>query len=293
MVSWGRRYLTVRPDEFRIDYMINPYMDPEVQPDPVRSAAQWQAMVTTLGDLGAEVEELDPAVGCPDMVYAMNLGQAWIRDGEKHVLMSHMRFPQRRAETPVAAQWFADHDFTVHWLGGEPPREIDGELDQWGSSGLPAPSFESGDAFWFNGKLAVAYGPRTDHAALDLIGEVMGVDVLPVHTTHPAMFHLDLSFCPLTEDSALVCPGAFDDETGKALWKHVPDPIEVSVDQALAFAANAVVVGDTILGAGLDPDLTRQIEQRGVAVRSLDVDQFHLSGGSIRCLTNPLDIVLG
>ncbi|MDN5727810.1 MAG: arginine deiminase-related protein [Propionibacteriales bacterium] len=292
MVSWGHRYLTVRPDEFRIDYTINPYMDPAVPPDPVRSAEQWQAMVSTLRDVGAEVEELAPPADCPDMVYAMNLGQAWIRDDERHVLMSHMRFSQRRAETPAAAQWFADHGFTVHWLAGEEPRRVGGELGQWGPADLSAPCFESGDAFWFSGRLIVAYGPRTDHAALERISEVMGVDVLGVHTTHPAMFHLDLSFCPLTETAALVCPGAFDDKTGKDLWKHVPDPIEVSVDQALAFAANAVVVGDTVVGVGLDPTLVRQIEQRGLRIRTVDVDQFHLSGGSVRCLTNPLDIVL-
>lgn len=71
----------------------------------------------------------------------------------------------------------------------------------------------------------------------------------------------------------------------------IPDPVVVSVSQALAFAANAVVVGDVVLGSGLDLELS-EIVARGLHIEHLDLSQFHLSGGSVRCLTNPLDIVL-
>ena len=36
-LSWGRHYLMVEPDHFRVDYAINPYMDLADQPDPVRA----------------------------------------------------------------------------------------------------------------------------------------------------------------------------------------------------------------------------------------------------------------
>ena len=39
-LSWGRRYLMVEPNHFRVDYAINPYMDVQEQPDPVRSREQ-------------------------------------------------------------------------------------------------------------------------------------------------------------------------------------------------------------------------------------------------------------
>ena len=44
-LSWGRRYVMVRPDHFRIDYAINPYMDLADQPDPRRAMAQWVDLV--------------------------------------------------------------------------------------------------------------------------------------------------------------------------------------------------------------------------------------------------------
>ena len=32
-LGWGHRYVAVAPTHFRVDYRINPFMDPAVQPD--------------------------------------------------------------------------------------------------------------------------------------------------------------------------------------------------------------------------------------------------------------------
>ena len=52
----------------------------------------------------------------PDMVYAMNLGlaleSATSGDVDRQVVLSHMRYAQRRMETPAADDWFAGHGFT-------------------------------------------------------------------------------------------------------------------------------------------------------------------------------------
>ena len=55
-LEWGRRYVMVRPDHFRIDYAINPYMDPADQPDRHRAMAQWVDLVSTVERLGGTVE---------------------------------------------------------------------------------------------------------------------------------------------------------------------------------------------------------------------------------------------
>ena len=51
-LSWGNHYVTVRPDHFRVDYVINPYMDTAIQPDAERTLAQWESLVATLRGLG-------------------------------------------------------------------------------------------------------------------------------------------------------------------------------------------------------------------------------------------------
>ena len=37
-LPWGRHYLMVEPEHFRVDYTINPFMDLADQPDPVDGA---------------------------------------------------------------------------------------------------------------------------------------------------------------------------------------------------------------------------------------------------------------
>ncbi len=113
-LQWGRRYVVVQPTHFRVDYAINPFMDPDVQPDPHRAMDQWQALVETIRGLGGEVDVLPQREDAPDMVFAMNLGLAVVRsDGQRHVVMSHMRYPQRRMETASAQPWFAAHGYTT------------------------------------------------------------------------------------------------------------------------------------------------------------------------------------
>ena len=47
-LRWGRRYVMVRPDHFRVDYRINPFMDPADQPDPALTRAQWDDLVAAI-----------------------------------------------------------------------------------------------------------------------------------------------------------------------------------------------------------------------------------------------------
>ena len=81
------------------------------------------------------------------MVYAMNLGLALeCEDGvARQVVLSHMRYAQRRMETPAADEWFAAHGYTRRMIGRD---------------GVGA-HFEAGDAFAWRGELIV--GLRTAH----------------------------------------------------------------------------------------------------------------------------------
>ncbi|MFC5729503.1 MULTISPECIES: dimethylarginine dimethylaminohydrolase family protein [Nocardioides] len=282
-LEWGRQYAMVDPSHFRIEYAINPFMDPAVQPDPGRARAQWEELAATLRALGAPVEEIPARPEAPDMVYAMNLGLValrpdWSGPGRRSVVMSHMRFPQRRVETPAARRWFESRGFAATYVGRD---------------GVGA-HFESGDAFPYRGELVVGYGPRTDELALKHLADDLGVQVQGVRLVHPAMYHLDLAFCPLDDDHALVCPSAFDDASAAALLKLVPKPVILSEEEAIgSWCANSVVVGRTVVMPSCPRRVRNWLETLGFEVVVVDVSEFHLGGGSIRCLTNPLDITLG
>ena len=150
--------------------------------------------------------------------------------------------------------------------------------------------------FAWGDALVAGFGPRTEELALKHLATDLGVRVRGVRITHPAMYHLDLAFCPLDERRALVAPGAFDDASAAALLELVPEPLVLTDDEALTtFCANSIVVGRTVVmpagapGAGRG----RSCADWDFEVVEVDVSEFHKGGGSVRCLTNPVDITLG
>lgn len=280
---WGSQYVMVEPTHFRVDYAINPFMDPDVQPDAGLAMAQWQTLVATMRGLGATVDVLAQRPDAPDMVYAMNLGLGLVRpSGERHVVLSHMRYPQRRVETATARAWFSERDFATSYVGRE---------------GVGA-HLEAGDAFAFGDALVVGYGPRTEKLALKHLATELGIRVRGLRITHPGMYHLDLAFCPLDSRRAIVCPAALDAASAAALMELVPEPLVLTEEEALTtFAANSIVIpsssGSTVVMPGCPARVRAGLEAWGFEVVIVDVSEFHLAGGSIRCLTNPVDVTIG
>lgn len=273
-LGWGRRYLMVRPDHFRIDYVINPYMSTQDQPDPDRTMRQWESLRHAITDAGGTVEVLDQRPDSPDMVYAMNLGLAAL---PSRVTVSHMRFEPRRKESVTAADWFSGHGFELSRTGGE---------------GV-GPHFESGDAFVFGDSLVVGYGPRTEADALKHLATEWDLRVRGLRIVHEGMYHLDLPFCPIDSTHALVYPPAFDAASQAELEGIVPEPIVLTDEEAFAFSGNSIVVNDTVIMPSCSPRLRQLLTDLGLDVVVLDLSEFHKGGGSVRCLTNPLDFDLG
>jgi N-dimethylarginine dimethylaminohydrolase len=281
-LGWGHHYIAVEPTHFRVDYVINPFMDTAVQPDRPAAWRQWHEMVETLRGLGARVDVLPQRSDAPDMVYAMNLGLGVRRhdaeDGAPRVVMSHMRYPQRRMETRSAQSWFTEHGYATSYVGRD---------------GVGA-HLEAGDAFAFGDALVVGYGPRTEELALKHLASDLGVRVRGVRITHPGMYHLDLAFCPLDDRRAIICPSALDEESVEALLAIVPEPLLITEEEALTtFCANSVVVGRTVVMPACPDHVRTQLEEWGFEVVVVDVSEFHKGGGSIRCLTNPMDVTIG
>jgi N-dimethylarginine dimethylaminohydrolase len=278
MLNWGKHYVVVRPDHFRVDYVINPHMDPTEQPDPARTHDQWNDLVAAIEGHGGRVDVIAQRADAPDMVYAMNLGLGMVREsGTQHVVMSHMRYDERRMEVATAQPWFVDRGFTTSYVGRE---------------GIGA-FFEAGDAFAWGDALVVGYGPRTEELGLKHLANDLGVRVRGFQITHPGMYHMDLAFCPLDERRAMVCPSAFDEVSAEALLALVPEPLVLTEAEAMTFCANSIVIGKTILMPNCPVRVRAQLEEWGFEVVLVDVTEFHKGGGSIRCLTNPVDVTIG
>jgi len=271
-LSWGRRYLMCRPEHFRVDYAINPWMDVGAPVDRDLALAQWDTLAETIERAGAHVERISQLPDNPDMVYAMNYG---LVDGDQ-VAITSFRHDQRKPEAEAAEWWFGE-------AGLRTTRLADAR----------AGAFEAGDAFLFGDSLLVADGPRTDGSTHGVLSRELGVRVAGVGIVHPALYHLDLSFCPLDETRAIVAPAAWDRAGRETVAALVPDPLVIDEEEAFTFCANSVVVGDVVvMPAGVPPRVARRLEAWGFSVETVDVSELHKGGGSIRCMTLPLDTVL-
>jgi N-dimethylarginine dimethylaminohydrolase len=199
------------------------------------------------------------------------------RTGRPHAVMSHMRYAERRTETTSAQPFFADLGFTTSYVGRE---------------GVGA-HFEAGDAFAFGDALVVGYGPRTEELGLKHLANDLGIRVRGFRITHPGMYHLDLAFNPLDARRAMVCPAALDEASAAALLALVPEPLVLTEEEALTFCANSIVIGTTILMPACPDRVRARLEEWGFEIVLLDLSEFHKGGGSIRCLTNPVDVTIG
>lgn len=270
MLGWGTRFLVCPPTHFGVLYEINPWMRRDVAVDPDRARAQWDTLVATLGEAGAAVEVMDPVDGLPDLVFTANAG---IVNGGQFV-PARFANPQRQGEEPVNAAWFADRGWRVDVL----PR--DGIQEG------------AGDALPFAGGLIGGYRWRSDVVGQEALARLTGADVHLVELADERLYHLDMTFCPLDRRRALVVPAAYTAEGWDLLRNLVPEPFEVTLEEALTLAVNSVVIGTTVVMTACPPRVGRQLEAWGFDVCLLDVSEFLKAGGGVRCLTLALDVTV-
>ena len=270
-LSWGHRYLMCPPEHFGVLYEINPWMHREVRVDAERARQEWHDLKATLEQAGAAIEVLEPAPDLPDIVFTANAG---VVNGRQFV-PSRFMHPERQGEVPCDVDWFEQHGFTVEQL----PEHVHHE--------------GAGDALPFGSVLLSGYRFRSDAASHAYLSRLTGAAVRSVELADERLYHLDLTFCPLDARRAMVAPDGWDSYGRRVVEALVPELLVLDLDQALAFCANSVVVGTTVVMPSCPPTVGRQLEAWGFDVVVCVVDEFLKAGGACRCLTLALDVTLG
>uniref|UniRef100_A0A914DCX6 Amidinotransferase n=1 Tax=Acrobeloides nanus TaxID=290746 RepID=A0A914DCX6_9BILA len=264
------RILMCRPTHFRVEYSINPWMNPADKVDKEKAMNQWNNLKATIEKSGAIVDVLEPtgASHLPDMVFTAN---AAVVRGKKAYL-ANFHYEERKGERHFYEKWLRSHGF-----------------ETLGSVDFP---FEgAGDALWAGknqNKLFCGVGPRTDPRALSDLAENLKNEnpfkVLGVRLIDPRFYHIDTCFCPLEEGLAIWFPAAFD-QVAQHNMKNEIELVPVSEKDAKQFSCNAVVVGKTvILNKGAD-DTGKMLQKLGYTPEFVDMSEFIKSGGSAKCCT--------
>jgi len=257
---------------------------------------QWCSLVNILTQkLNVNVLLCPPAVGCLDMVFAANGGLA---RGNK-VYVSRFKAAARTPETPAFLDYFKS-------LGFE--------------SRVSSLHFEGqGDALFShtntkNPLLWIGHGTRTDPHSHDEVCEFFGmennltwdpvkkefinkearkgVNAFPLKLVSDEFYHLDTCLCPLDAgNQVLYYPPAFTEKGNARIQQQfgADNCIAVSKEDALAFACNAISIGDNIVMNKATDALKVTLKKRGYNLYENPMSEFLLSGGSTKCCVMHLD----
>jgi N-dimethylarginine dimethylaminohydrolase len=265
------RLLMCPPDHFDVRYIINPWMQDHLRAaDAARAGAQWLALRDTLS-AHADIEVQAPVADLPDLVFTANAGLVY----RNRFVPSRFRHVERRGEEVHDAAWFDAHGFVSSPL----PDGIDFE--------------GAGDALFERGapRLWFGHGHRSNADAVPALSALLDIDVVPLRLVDARFYHLDTCFCPLEGGHLLYYPPAFDDDAQAAIAARVPAAkrIVAAEADALAFACNAVNLGDAVVLNRASPALRNRLREAGFATQEVDVSEFLKAGGAVKCLSLRLD----
>ncbi len=272
MLSWPKKVLMVRPNGYRVEYAINPYMRDASgalqKVDPLKAQAQWDALGAQFRALGLSVEILEGNPQYPDMVFCANQTLPYLSD-RPSVLLSRMHSPQRQGEVQHFAQWAE-------------------------RSGLPITAvtdfeFEgAGDAIWNYpmGELYAGFGWRSDERAYAQVQKCTGAKIHLLKLVSEDFYHLDTCFAVLNATTAAYVPEAFD-EAGRETLRHGFKTL-IAIDFSEAnrhFAGNCVSVDGlhVILQSGAEK-FCRQLRSSGFTPVEVETGEFMKAGGSVFCM---------
>lgn len=257
-----RRYLMCEPAHFRVEYAINPWMDPEAPVDPELAVKQWQRLRETLVDIGHTVHTLEPLPGLPDMVYAAN--GALVIDGTAYG--ARFRYPQRAAEAGAHRRWYERHGW--RYVAPGPTNEGEGDLACVG------------------GMVLAGYGFRTDPAAHQEVQEVFGRPVISLRLVDPRFYHLDTALAvldPSGRGRVAYYPGAFSPSSQAVLRRLFPDALIADETDAAAFGLNLVSDGRHVVINAEAGAMAATLTAAGYVPVPVELSELHKGGGSAKC----------
>jgi lysine-ketoglutarate reductase/saccharopine dehydrogenase-like protein (TIGR00300 family) len=261
------RFLMCPPEFYQVDYVINPWMEGNVDRARVGLAAeQWQRLHEVFAR-EAIVELVGPHSGSPDMVFTANAGLVLGED----VVLSRFLHKERQGEEPYFRTWFQQHGFRIHEL----PKDL--------------PFEGAGDALVdrFRAHLWAGYGFRTELDAHAILASALGVEVVSLRLIDKRFYHLDTCFCPLEGGYILYYPPAFDSRSNNQIERRVPANRRLALEEgdAINFAANGVNIRDLLVVHRAGESLKARLAAAGFRVFEAPLTEFLKAGGAAKCLT--------
>jgi N-dimethylarginine dimethylaminohydrolase len=255
------------PDYFTVDYVINPWMaGNEDSLNLDRARRQWEELRAGIAEY-ADVVTIEPQPSLPDMVFTANAGVVY----KDKAIASHFMPHERRPEEQWFKQWFRDNGFDL--------LDLDEKIGFEGAGDCLHD--RRGPWIW------TGYGFRTEIEAHREIEDFFDLEVVSIRLTDERFYHIDTTFCPLTDGFLMYHPPGFDYDSRIAIESRVPPHKRIIVDTMDAgnFACNAVNIGDQVFMNKASDPLKARLMLAGFQVNEVNLSEFLKAGGSAKCLT--------
>lgn len=265
------------PDHFDVIDVKNPFMVGKAGTvDKAAARAQWEGVRDAFAANGKTVKLIDPVEGVEDMTFCANTTMVGLTTRMERVcLLSRMRHPSRRREVPYFEAWFKKEGYRIERLKDE------------------TAMFEGmGDCLWHPGKRLLwgGYGFRSDPEVYKEVAQIFEAPVILIRLVNERFYHLDTCFCPLSQESVLIYPSAFDPESLGLILKIFPIVLVAEEYEATKFlACNAAVIDSRVALMQTGADIAaRHIRAIGITPVELETGEFMKSGGSVFCMRMPI-----
>lgn len=146
-------------------------------------------------------------------------------------------------------------------------------------------NIEGGDVAVLDEVVFVGVSNRTNLLAIEELRKILTIkgikkEVIPINFDK-SMLHLDCVFSTLGKNSALVSPYVYDQDIIK---KYIKNIIEVTKEEAKAFATNFVYLGEDRLVTS-NMSIGNKLKNLGYKVKVLDYSEIVKGEGSLDCCT--------
>ena len=221
--------------------------------------AQHHGYEVALADLGCKVLRLPPMPDLPDSVFVEDIAVVV----DELAIITRPGAPSRRPEVPAVADAL------------KPYREL---------VAIEAPgTLDGGDVLRIDKRVLVGISGRSTLAAIGQMRAALaplGYTVEGVPVT--GCLHLKSAVTQVAADAVLVNPAWVD----VALFEGtnvVPGMEVIAVDPVEAYAANAVLIDDSIIYPTAYPRTRALLERRGIPVHTVDVSELIKAEGAVTC----------
>lgn len=276
------------PDFYNVTYAINPLTNVEAPMNKEKAMKQFEELKDTFIKHNIKVHILDakkadPHGQFPDLVFVSN--SALILRGwpTKVAILARYANPERRGEEIKVGAFLKDTlGYKVITLPEEQNLYYEGQ----------------GDSRWsHDGKdLWLCYGTgRTTKSGIAavrdaILKEALEANWMPptIHSLHiiePATYHLDLCFLPLLNLKVILHESSFSAESRKEIRDHFGKENVLDVPLDFMYACNSLWLNNNdILVPKLADSKKWMYTGSKMKIKKIDVDSFHLAGGSVSCM---------